>query len=122
MTLDLWQASFTQNAFAPGVKEALLCTGRKNAKTSTCAALALSFLAGPNHFAGIQIVCASLSLEHIAELQKAMLTLAETNGIKIKNQKTPRPGNLRGPDGAECRFVSGVGQLSFINSGGRLLL
>ena len=107
MTQDLFQASFTQNAFAPGVKEALLCTGRKNAKTSTCAALALSFLAGPNHFPGVQIVCASLSLEHIAELQKAMLTLAETNGITIKNQKTPRPGNLRGPDGAECRFVSG---------------
>ena len=29
MTQGLWQASFIQNAFAPGVKEALLCTGRK---------------------------------------------------------------------------------------------
>ena len=108
MTQDLWQASFIQNAFARAVREALLCTGRKNAKTFTCAALALSFLAGPNHFPGVRILCASLTLEHIAELQKAMLTLAETNGIEIENQKTPRPGNLRGPDGAECRFISGA--------------
>ena len=107
MTLDLWQQSFIQNAFAPHVKEALLCTGRKNAKTSTCAALALSYLAGCNHFPGVKIVCASLSLEHIAELQQAMLGLAETNGIEIENLKTPRPGHLLGPDGAECRFVSG---------------
>ena len=107
MTLDLWQRSFIQNAFSPQVREALLCTARKNAKTSTCAALALSYLAGCNHFPGVKIVCASLSLEHIAELQQAMLGLAETNGIEIENMKTPRPGHLLGPDGAECRFVSG---------------
>lgn len=107
MTLDLWQRSFIVNAFAPNVRESLLCTARKNAKTSTCAALALSYLAGCNHFPGVKIVCASLSLEHIAELQQAMLGLAETNGIEIENLKTPRPGHLLGPDGAECRFVSG---------------
>lgn len=107
MELDLWQRSFIENALAPDTKEALLCTARKNGKTALTAALALSFLAGCNHFPGAQIVCASISLEHIAELQKAALTFADANGLEIENQKTPRPGHLLGIDGAECRFVSG---------------
>ena len=107
MSLDLWQTSFIENALAEDTREALLCTARKNGKTALTAALALSYLAGPNHFPGAQIVCASISLEHIAELQKAALALADANDIEIENQKTPRPGHLVGMDGAECRFVSG---------------
>ena len=108
MDLDLWQRSFIDNALAPNTREALLCTARKNGKTALTAACALSFLVGPNHFPGVQIVAGSLSLEHVAEIQTAALALAEANGIEIENAKTPRPGHLRGADGAECRFLSGA--------------
>ena len=122
MYLAEFQRKWIVNSLLPHVRESLLCVARKNAKSFTCAALLLSYLVGNNHQPGNKVVCVSLSLEHIQEIQQFMLTLAETNSLDITNQKTPRPGNLVGPQGTECRFLSGSANSAAISTGAQIVV
>ena len=63
--------AFLRDAMADDCREALLCLGRKNAKSAIVAVLVLGYLAGPLKRAGFRAGVASISKEKAGELTGA---------------------------------------------------
>ena len=74
--------TFLRDALAPGTHEALLCLGRKNAKSAIVAVLVLAHLVGPLRRAGWRCGVASLSKEKANELRGQIEAIAVASGLK----------------------------------------
>ena len=106
-----FQAEFLRNAFDPAKKEALLCLGRKNAKSALIAVLLVAILAGPLNVANFRATVVSLTGKLAAELRmlieqffSASPTLSEATGYKFN--KTPAPGHIIGRNDARVDILS----------------
>ena len=73
---------FLQDALAETTSEALLCLGRKNAKSAITAVLVLAYLAGPLKRAGFRAGVASISKEKAHELRAQIEAIAVASGLK----------------------------------------
>ena len=73
---------FLQDALAETTSEALLCLGRKNAKSAITAVLVLAYLAGPLKRAGFRAGVASISREKANELRGQIEAIATASGLK----------------------------------------
>ena len=103
---------FVHDAMAPGVKEGLLSTGRKNSKTGGIAMLALAHLAAGAPFkrAGPRIAVVSLSKDKAAETKKAVEDIATASKLQgLKFLRSPAPGGkVETDDGSELTILAGV--------------
>ena len=73
---------FLADALASGTHEALLCLGRKNAKSAIVAVLLLAYLVGPLRRAGFRAGVASISKEKANELRGQIEAIATASGLK----------------------------------------
>ena len=73
---------FLRDALAAGTHEALLCLGRKNAKSAIVAVLVLAYLAGPLKRAGWRAGVCSISREKAHELRAQVEAIAKASGLK----------------------------------------
>ena len=73
---------FLRDALAAGTHEALLCLGRKNAKSAIVAVLVLAYLAGPLKRAGWRSGVCSISREKAHELRAQIQMIATASGLK----------------------------------------
>ena len=73
--------AFLRDALAETTHEALLCLGRKNAKSAIVAATVLSFLAGPLRRAGWRCGVCSISREKAGELRSQIEMIATASGL-----------------------------------------
>ena len=73
---------FLRDALAAGTHEALLCLGRKNAKSAIVAVLVLAHLAGPLKRAGWRAGVCSISREKAHELRAQVEAIAKASGLK----------------------------------------
>ena len=62
------EEEFLRALFAPGVRLGILSTGRKNRKTTLCAAITLCYLAGPRARASTELVSTALALKQAARI------------------------------------------------------
>ena len=107
MALSDFGLSFLRDALAPGIRESLLCTARKNAKSATVAVLVLGLLAGPLRRAGLRIGTVSVNREKAGELLTQCRQIAEASGLQgLEFLRTPRPGLIRTPDDSVAEFLS----------------
>ena len=100
-----WQREFLAGALAPDVREAALCTARKNGKTGIIAALLLAHLVGPLRLRNWRCIVVSLTGPHAAELKRQVGEICEASAHKesrltdIRNLGSPPPGRILGPFG-----------------------
>lgn len=95
-----WQREFLAGALAPDVREAALCTARKNGKTGIIAALLLGFLVGPLRLRNWRALVVSLTGQHASELKRQVGEICEASGIlNVRIMATPAPGRIVGPFG-----------------------
>ena len=88
-------------------REALLCLGRKNAKSTIVAVLGLALLAGPLKRAGLRLGTVSVTREKAAELLRQMQEIAEASRLEgLDFRKSPAPGWVQTPDGSTAEFLS----------------
>ena len=73
---------FLTDALAETTHEALLCLGRKNAKSAIVAVLLLAYLVGPLRRAGFRAGVASISKEKAGELRGQIEAIATSSGLK----------------------------------------
>ena len=73
---------FLQHALAETTSEALLCLGRKNAKSAIVAVLVLAYLVGPLRRAGWRAGVASISKEKAGELRGQIEAISTASGLK----------------------------------------
>ena len=73
---------FLLDALAAGMQEALLCLGRKNAKSAIVAVLLLAYLVGPLRRAGWRCGVCSISREKASELRAQCEAIATASGLK----------------------------------------
>ena len=107
MALSDFGLSFLRDALAPGIRESLLCTARKNAKSATVAILVLGLLAGPLRRAGLRIGTVSVNREKAGELLTQCRQIAEASELEgLEFLRTPRPGLIRTPDDSVAEFLS----------------
>ena len=107
MALPEFVRAFLADALEPAVKEALLCTARKNSKTGGIAMFALGLLVGPLRRPGLRIGTVSINREKAGELLGQCRAIAEASGLEgLDFLRTPAPGLIRGPDGATAEFLS----------------
>ena len=91
--LPAFAVRFLRDAMRPGVREALLTCGRKNAKSAVLAVLMLGFLAedGPLRRQGFRAGVASVSREKASELWAQMEAIALASDLEdIRFGKVPR--------------------------------
>ena len=108
MILPDYVRAFLADALQPGVKEALLCTARKNSKTGGIAMFTLG-PAGAGRCAGRACGLGSVSVnrEKAGELLGQCRAIAEASGLEgLDFLRTPAPGLIRGPAGATAEFLS----------------
>ena len=88
-------------------KEALLCMGRKNAKSAGVAVLCLGLLVGPLRQHGLRIGVASISKSKANELRAQVEDIAKASGLSdLTFYRSPAPG----------RIVSSTGTLDLLAS------
>ena len=100
LVLPSFAVRFLRDAMRPGVREALLTCGRKNAKSAVLAVLMLGFLAedGPLRRQGFRAGVASVSRDKASELWAQMEAIALASGLEgIRFGKVPR--HVRSPWG-----------------------
>ena len=73
---------FLQDALAETTSEALLCLGRKNAKSAIVAVLVLAYLAGPLKHDGFRAGVASISKEKAHELRAQIEAISKSSNLK----------------------------------------
>ena len=104
--------AFVRDVMGPGVKEALLCTARKNSKTGGIAMLALAHLAegAPFKRPGQRIAVVSLSRDKASETKKAVQDIAVASHLRgLKFLRSPAPGGkVETDDGSELTILAGV--------------
>ena len=106
MSLPPHAVGFLRDALATGVREALLSTARKNAKSATIAIFGLAYLAddGPLRSAGWRAGVASLSREKSAELWTQARDIADASELAgVTFGKVPRH---IASDWGRCDFLS----------------
>ena len=81
LKLPPFAVKFISSAYADGVREAALFTGRKNAKSAICAVAALAHLCGPLRKMGWRCGTASLSREKATELWTQMQAIAQASEL-----------------------------------------
>ena len=82
-------------------REALLCIGRKNAKSAIVAVLLLAHLAGPLRRAGWRAGVGSINRLKAGELMAQMRSIAEASGLMgLVFYKSPAPGRVVGQFGS----------------------
>ena len=107
MELPEFGVRFLRDALAPGIREALLCTARKNSKSGITAVLVLALLAGPLRRPGLRIGTASITREKAAELLRQCREIAEASDLAgVEFRRSPAPGWIDTPDGASAEFLS----------------
>ena len=107
MAMPGFALDFIADVLQPQIKEGLLCTGRKNAKTASVALFVLGCLVGPLRRPGQRLGCVSVNREKAGELLGQCRAIAEASGLQgLDFLRTPAPGLIRGPDGATAEFLS----------------
>ena len=107
MHLPAYVRDFLEDALLPTVKEALLCTARKNSKTGGIAMFLLGLLAGPLRRPGLRVGTVSITREKAGELLGQCRAIAEASGLEgLDFMRTPAPGMIRGPAGSTAEFLS----------------
>ena len=92
-----YELEFLREAFRPGVRDAALCVGRKNGKSSVIAVVLLAFLAGPLNRSGWRCAVASMTGELAAELREHIQQTVTASGLKgVEVFKSPSPGRVEG--------------------------
>ena len=93
MALPPFATKFLRDALRPGVREAALFCGRKNAKSAVLAVLILAHLAddGPLRRRGWRCGAASVTKDKAAELWQQCADIAEASGLSaVRCGKVPR--------------------------------
>ena len=107
MVLPDYVRLFLEEALLPEVKEALLCTARKNSKTGGIAMFLLGLLVGPLRRPGTRIGTVSITREKAGELLTQTRQIAEASNLGgLDFMKTPAPGMIRGPGETTAEFLS----------------
>ena len=107
MALPDYVRAFLADALRPDVKEALLCTARKNSKTGGIAMFLLGLLVGPLRRGGLRVGTVSINREKAGELLGQCRAIAEASGLEgLDFLRTPAPGLIRGPAGSTAEFLS----------------
>ena len=107
MELPEFGVRFLRDALAPGIREALLCTARKNSKSGITAVLVLALLAGPLRRPGLRIGTASITREKAAELLRQAREIAEASDLAgLEFRRSPAPGWIDTPGGSSAEFLS----------------
>ena len=114
MRIPGFGCDFLADALDPDIREALLCLGRKNAKSAIVAVLCLGCLCGPLAVPGWRAGVASVSKAKARELADQVLAIAEASGLSgsLSHRKTPWPGRIESETGT-LEILAGGG-----NSGG----
>ena len=100
MRLPAFAVDFLRGALADDSHAALLCCGRKNAKSAICAVLALGYLAGPLRTAGWKGAVASLNRTKAGLLIRQAEAIAAASGLAgLEFRRSPYPGRILGPHG-----------------------
>lgn len=98
MALPDFAQDFLRGALAS--HDALLSTGRKNAKSAICAVLALGYLVGPLRSKGWRGAVASLNKHKASLLMKQAEQIEGASGlVGLEFKRSPYPGRIVGPDG-----------------------
>lgn len=108
MELPDYAVAFLEDALQPEVREALLCTARKNAKSAITAVLVLAYLVGPLRRPGYRIGTVSVTREKAAELLRQCREIAEASGFveaEATFRRSPAPGWIEAPHGT-AEFLS----------------
>lgn len=106
MALPPFATKFLRDALRPGVREAALFCGRKNAKSAVLAVLILAHLAddGPLRRRGWRCGAASVTKDKAAELWQQCADIAEASGLSaVRCGKVPRHVSSRW---GRCEFLS----------------
>ena len=107
MVMPEYVRGFLADALQPAVKEALLCTARKNSKTGGIAMFVLGLLVGPLRRPGQRLGCISVNREKAGELLGQCRAIAEASRLDgLDFLRTPAPGLIRGPGGSVAEFLS----------------
>ena len=107
MVLPEYVRAFLADALQPTVKEALLCTARKNSKTGGIAMFLLGLLVGPLRRPGLRAGTVSINREKAGELLGQCRAIAEASNLEgLDFLRTPAPGLIRGPAGSSAEFLS----------------
>ena len=107
MAMPEYVRLFLVDALEPMVKEALLCTARKNSKTGGIAMFLLGLLVGPLRRPGLRVGTVSINREKAGELLGQCRAIAEASGLDgLDFMRTPAPGLIRGPAGSSAEFLS----------------
>ena len=105
MDLPGYVLAFLADALRPEVKEALLCTARKNSKTGGIAMFALGLLCGPLRRPGLRIGTVSINREKAGELLGQCRAIAEASNLDgldfLQNASA-------GPDTRACGRYGGI--------------
>ena len=107
MVLPDFALDFLADVLQPKIKEGLLCTARKNAKTAAVALFVLGLMVGPLRRPGLRVGCVSINREKSGELLGQCRAIAEASGLEgLDFMRTPTPGMIRGPAGSSAEFLS----------------
>ena len=100
LTLPDFALDFLRDALAPGVREAGLFVGRKNAKSAVIAAYLLARLVGPLRTAGYRAGVCSITKEKAGELKAQMQAIAEASRLDgLRFLRSPAPGRVESATG-----------------------
>ena len=102
-----YEIAWLREAFRPGVRDAALCMGRKNGKSSVVAVVLLAYLAGPLNRAGWRCAVASMTGELAAELREHIeqtVTASALAGVEVF--KSPTPGRVEGQNNTRVSILA----------------
>ena len=100
MAIPDFAERFLRDAMAPGIREALLTVGRKNAKSAVLACLLLAHLAGPLARQGWRGAVCSINKEKANELKRQMEEIAGASGLMgLRFLRSPAPGRVEAAAG-----------------------
>ena len=99
--IEDWQKNFLRDALQTGVREAALCTPRKQGKSGLIAALVLYYLAGPGNRSNWRAIIVSLTGALAKELRKQISEIALASGLdSVRSYNSPTPGRVTGLNNA----------------------
>ena len=108
LVIPEYGASFLADVYNPDILEALLCMGRKNAKSAIVACMVLAHLAddGPLRRRGWRAGVVSITKLKAGELKLQAQQIAEASGLKgLHFRRSPAPGRIESAWGA-CDILS----------------
>ena len=108
MTLPPWAVEFLRGALAAPGHKALLCCGRKNAKSAIMAVLMLGYLVGPLRTAGWKGAVASINRTKAGLLMKQCEAIAMASKLDdLTFRADPVPGGQAGRHNQSARRSDG---------------